>query len=197
MGPVGFQVYKDGGYLGPRTPTESGETPSYTRCSPALPRLHRCQIECPFKGEHFRYCAVWFSREGCRGRHWPSALRDVVFLHKAGHRRKSSMTRWRNCTSLHSRCRVPSRSRFRHSLFIEEFDEDQGLQKRFPALAKRDRHESGENCTFQHCVRTFGDLWYVPHFELDGQQFFTVEGSCRSRLALELDGQQFFAIEGS
>ena len=105
------------------------------------------------------------------------------------------MTRWRNCTSLHSRCRVPSR--FRRSLFIEELDEDQGLQKRFPALAKRDRRESGENYTFQHSVRTFGDLWYVPHFELDGQQFFAVEGSCRSRLALELDGQQFFAVEGS
>ena len=79
-----------------------------------------------------------------------------------------------------------------------DFDEDQGLQKRFPALAKRDRRESGENCTFQHSVRTFGDLWYVPHFELDGQQFFAVEGSCRSRPAHEeLDGQQFFAIEGS
>ena len=122
-------------------------------------------------------------------------LVDVVFLHKAGHRRKSSMTRWRNCTSLHSRCRVPSR--FRRSLFIEELDEDQGLQKRFPALAKRDRRESGENCTFQHSVRTFSDLWYVPHFELDVQQFFVIEGSCRSRLALELDGQQFFAIDGS
>ena len=107
------------------------------------------------------------------------------------------MTRWRNCTSLYSRCRVPSRSRFRRSLFIQEFDEDQGLQKRFPALAKRDRRESGENCTFQQSVRTFGDLWYEPHFELDGQQFFAVEGSCRSRLALELDGQQFFAVEFS
>ena len=39
---------------------------------------------------------------------------------------------------------------------------------------------------------------YVPHFELDGQQFFAVEGSCRSRPAHEeLDGQQFFAVEGS
>ena len=34
--------------------------------------------------------------------------------------------------------------------------------------------------------------------KLDGQQFFAVEGSCRSRSALEeLDGQQFFTIEGS
>ena len=34
--------------------------------------------------------------------------------------------------------------------------------------------------------------------ELDVQQFFEIEGSCRSRPALEeLDGQQFFAIEGS
>ena len=41
------------------------------------------KVEGTFKGEHFHYCAVWFSREGCRGRHWPSALRDVVFLHKA------------------------------------------------------------------------------------------------------------------
>ena len=81
--------------------------------------------------------------------------------------------------------------------FVVEFDEDQGLQKRFPALAKRDRRESCENCTFQHSVRTFGDLWYVPHFELDVQQFFVIEGSCRSRLALELDGQQFFAVDGS
>ena len=32
--------------------------------------------------------------------------------------------------------------------------------------------------------------------ELDVQQFFVIEGSCRSRPALEeLDGQQFFAIE--
>ena len=29
------------------------------------------------------------------------------------------------------------------------------------------------------------------------EQFFVIEGSCRSRLGLELDGQQFFAIEGS
>ena len=36
------------------------------------------------------------------------------------------------------------------------------------------------------------------HEELDVQQFFVIEGSCRSRPALEeLDGQQFFAIEGS
>ena len=34
-------------------------------------------------------------------------------------------------------------------------------------------------------------------FELDVQQFFVIEDSCRSRLALELDGQQFFAVEGS
>ena len=61
--------------------------------------------------------------------------------------------------------------RFRRSLFIEEFDEDQGLQKRFPALPKRDRRESGENCTFQHSVRTIGDLRYEPHFEFDVQQF--------------------------
>ena len=34
--------------------------------------------------------------------------------------------------------------------------------------------------------------------ELDVQQFFVLEGSCRSRPALEeLDVQQFFAIEGS
>ena len=38
---------------------------------------------------------------------------------------------------------------------------------------------------------------YERHFELDVQQFFVIEGSCRSRLALELDGQQFFAVEGS
>ena len=56
------------------------------------------------------------------------------------------MTRWRKCTSLHSRCRVPSQ--FWRSLFIEELDEDQGLQKRFPALAKRDRRESGEKLHF-------------------------------------------------
>ena len=30
--------------------------------------VHRCQIECTFKGD-FRYCAVWFSRECCRRRH--------------------------------------------------------------------------------------------------------------------------------
>ena len=37
-----------------------------------------------------------------------------------------------------------------------------------------------------------------PNFEFDEQQFYVIEGSCRSRPALEeLDGQQFFAIEGS
>ena len=30
-----------------------------------------------------------------------------------------------------------------------------------------------------------GDLRNEPHFELDVQQFFVIEGSCRSRLALE------------
>ena len=41
--------------------------------------------------------------------------------------------------------------------------------------------------------------WSRPALEeLDDQQFFAIEGSCRSRSALEeLDGQQFFAIEGS
>ena len=43
-----------------------------------------------------------------------------------------------------------------------------------------------------------GDLRNEPHFELDVQQFFVIEGSCRSRPALEeLDVQQFFVIEGS
>ena len=67
-----------------------------------------------------------------------------------------------------SRCRVPSRSRFRRSLFIEEFDEDQGLQKRFPALAERDRRESGENCIFQHSVRTIGDRELLPESSRTG-----------------------------
>ena len=35
-----------------------------------------------------------------------------------------------------SRCRVPSRSRFRRSLIIEDFVCDQGIQDRCPALAK-------------------------------------------------------------
>ena len=36
------------------------------------------------------------------------------------------------------------------------------------------------------------------HFELDVQQFFGIEGSCRNRPALkELDAQQFFVVEGS
>ena len=52
------------------------------------------------------------------------------------------------------------------------------------------------NCTFQHSMRS---SWrFEERTALDVQQFFVIEGSCRSRPALEeLDGQQFFAIEGS
>ena len=92
---------------------------------------------------------------------------------------------------------VPSRSRFQRSLF-EECDEDQGLQERFPALAKRARRESGEIALSSTRCGAIGDLRNEPHFELDVQQFFVIEGSCRSRPALEeLDVQQFFVIEGS
>ena len=84
------------------------------------------------------------------------------------------MTRLRNFTSLHSRCRVPSRSRFRRCLFIEEFDENQVLQERFPALGKRDRRESGENYTFQHSVRTIGDRGLLPESSRTGARWPTV-----------------------
>ena len=52
------------------------------------------------------------------------------------------------------------------------------------------------NFTFQHSMRS---SWrFEERTALDVQQFFVIEGSCRSRPALEeLDGQQFFAIEGS
>ena len=51
------------------------------------------------------------------------------------------------------------------------------------------------NFTFQHSMRS---SWrFEERTALDVQQFFVIEGSCRSRPALEeLDAQQFFAIEG-
>ena len=103
-------------------------------------------------------------------RHWPSVLRDVVFLHGPG---SGAVCLLRNLT--------------RTKAYKIDF---QLLPKEIDAKVAKIACSSTQ-------VRTFGDLWYEPHFELDVQQFFVIEGSCRSRLALELDGQQFFAVEGS
>ena len=62
------------------------------------------KVEVTFKGEHYRYCAVWYSQECCRGRHWPSVLREVEFLHKACPCRRSSPKKLRHCFVRHSMC---------------------------------------------------------------------------------------------
>ena len=88
-------------------------------------------------------------------RHWPPVLRDVVFLHSPD---VGAVLLNLGCDTGHLSFEMSCSFTVQvqaQLVLLWKFVEDQGLQERCPALAKRSRRESGENCTFQHSMRNY------------------------------------------